>query len=418
MRGVDVSARRSTVRAMSAVQSSSERSKPWWLLPGGAIVAGLLLSIPFWSSELDLRIAGQVHAWNEGQGGGEMARWWWLVPYHLPGVLVLTLGLGAVWAVVGGLLQPTRGWLRPGLYILLVLAVGCGGITNLLLKEHWGRPRPRETVQLGGAWDYRSPWDKGVAGRGKSFPCGHATVPAIGFALWLLWRRRRPGLARWSLAGGGVLTVWVAAARLAAEAHWLSDVLWAVVVMVAVSALLHRLLGIGDLPVVGLAQRRRLPWPVLAGGALTACALAGAILWTTPFFREFTMRSDRAAIGSGPWRLEVQADVAEVLIELRPGARQALVVEGEVQGLGLPGARIQRRYTCGGGVARLEIQTIGRMSTQSASLRLIVDPADLATIDVQVGSGDVVVRGPPEAAHVAVSAVSRTGVVSLPGGWR
>jgi lipid A 4'-phosphatase len=396
--------------------SDIERDRRWWLLPTGALAVGLLLTIPFWLGDLDVRVAHAVQAWNDGQGGDQEDRWWWLVPYYLPTVLSLGFGLAAVGAVVGGLLRPQRGWLRPGIYLMLVMAVGIGLITNLVLKDHWGRPRPRDTVQFGGGWDYLAPWDKGTAGRGKSFPCGHATVPALGFAVWLLWRRRRPVLARWSLAGGAVLTAWVAAARMLAQAHWLSDVLWAVVVMIVVPALLHRLLLTAPETERGPPLLRP-RWPVLAGGGAMAVALVCAVLLATPFFREFDVRSDRQAIGPGPWRLEVVADVAEVTIELRPGAAHTLAIDGEVQGFGMPGVKIQRRYVCGDGVARVELAVNGLLSEHSASLRLVVDPADLAAIDVRVGSGDVVVHGPQAVSHIAVAATTRAGAVRLPEGW-
>lgn len=234
----------------------------WWLLPAGAIVLGLLLTVPFWQGDLDLRVAQAVQAWNDAQGGDQEDRWWWLVPYYLPMVLSLGFALAAVGAVVGGLLRPERGWLRPGIYLAVVMVVGIGAVTNLVLKDQWGRPRPRDTVHFGGSWDYLAPWQKGPAGRGKSFPCGHATVPALGFALWLLWRRRRPALARWTLGGAVVLTVWVAAARMLAQAHWLSDVLWAVVLMVTIPALLHRLLLATPAVERGPPQTR-LRWPAI-----------------------------------------------------------------------------------------------------------------------------------------------------------
>lgn len=392
------------------------REERWWLLPAWTIALGLLLTIPFWFGDLDVRVALAVLAWDDGHGGDQEIRWWWLAPYYLPTVLSLGLGLAAVGAVIGGLLRPERGWLRPGLYLMLVMVVGIGVVTNVVLKDHWGRPRPRDTVQLGGSWDYLVPWDKGTAGRGKSFPCGHATVPALGFALWLLWRRRRPGLAAWSLAGGAVLTAWVAAARMVAQAHWLSDVLWSVVIMIVVPALLHRLL-------LHAPESERGPrptwrrWPVLVGGGAVTVVLVSAVLLATPFFREFDVRSDRQAIGPGPWRLEVVADVAAVTIELRSNAAHALVVHGEVQGFGMPGVKVQRRYVCGDGVARVELAVAGLVSEHSASLRLIVDPTDLAAIDVRVGSGDVVVQGPPAASHIAVAATTRAGEVRLPEGW-
>jgi lipid A 4'-phosphatase len=394
-----------------------ERNAPWWRLPTGVLLLGLLLTVPFWCSDLDVRIALAVQAWNDGLGGDQARRWWWQLPYYLPAVLSLGLGLGALAAVVGGLLRPERGWLRPSLFLLLSMALGCGLVTNLVLKDHWGRPRPRDTVQLGGGWEYHVPWEKGTAGRGKSFPCGHATVPALGFALWLLWRRRRPGLARWSLAAGAVLTAWVAAARMVAQAHWLSDVLWAVVVMVVVPALLHRLLLTAPELARGPPQHR-LRWPVLVGGGVAAAGLVCAVLLATPFFREVEVRSSRAAIGPGPWRLEVVADVAEVTVELRPGADRAVTVDGEVQGFGMPWTTVTRRFSCGDGVARLDLAVAGLITEHSASLHLVVDPADLAAIEVQVGTGDVVVQGPSEASHIAVTAMTREGEVRLPQGWR
>lgn len=224
---------------------AARRTDRWWLLPLGACLAGLVLTVPFWLSDLDVRVAVWVRNWVAGDGDPSR-RWWSAIAHHLPSVLTGVFGLGAIASIVAGLLDTGRGTLRPGLFVLLSLAVGCGLVTNALLKDRTGRPRPRDTVHLGGAWEYRPPWDLGVPGRGKSFPCGHATVPAMGFSLWLLWRRRRPRLAWWSLTGGAVLTAYVAAARMVVGAHWLSDVLWTLVVMVVVPAMLHRwLLGGG-----------------------------------------------------------------------------------------------------------------------------------------------------------------------------
>lgn len=205
----------------------------WWLLPAGVLALGLLLSIPFWTGDLDLRVAGLVQAWNEAHGGAEQDRWWWLLPYRLPGMLVVGLVLGSVVAMV-------RGQWRAGIYVLLVLLLGCGLLVNLVLKDGWGRPRPRQVEQFGGAMSYLPPWRMGEPGTGKSFPSGHVAVPAACTCLWLLWRRRRPRLAGWCLGLSLALAAWIGAARMLALGHWLSDVLWSVVLMVVVAALLHR----------------------------------------------------------------------------------------------------------------------------------------------------------------------------------
>jgi hypothetical protein len=37
-----------------------------------------------------------------------------------------------------------------GLFILLSVILGPGLLVNLVFKDHWGRPRPRQVVALGG----------------------------------------------------------------------------------------------------------------------------------------------------------------------------------------------------------------------------------------------------------------------------
>ncbi len=217
------------------------REVPWWILPAGVLLLGLLLSIPFWLTDLDVQVARLVQAWNLDHGGAQQDAWWWRLPYQLPTVLVAAMILGALTAIIRGLRRRSSDLVRQGVYVLLVLTLGCGVLVNVILKDHWGRPRPRDTVAFGGSEAYVPPWII-TDGNGKSFPSGHVAVPAATLGLWMLWRRRRPRLARWCLAGSLMLTAWVGAVRMLALGHWLSDVLWATVLMFVVAALLHRLL--------------------------------------------------------------------------------------------------------------------------------------------------------------------------------
>lgn len=220
---------------------SSEMSQQrWWLLPVGVLGLGLLLTVPFWTGDLDLRVAHWVQTWNDARGGNQEDQWWWRLPYLLPPLVTVAAVIGGLIAVISGIRRQASSSLRAGLYLLLVLGLGCGVLVNVILKDHWGRPRPRDTIELGGNRSYLPPWCLGIAGYGKSFPSGHVAVPALGIALWLLWRRHRPLLARWSLAGGLALTIWVGAGRILAQGHWLSDVLWSLVLMTVVAAVLHR----------------------------------------------------------------------------------------------------------------------------------------------------------------------------------
>lgn len=202
-----------------------------WVVAVAILVAAAAATALIAWGDADRGLATAVAAWNEARGGKVQDRWWWLLPYHLPGVLVAAVACGVVVAW-------WRGARRQAAYVALVLALGSGLLVNAILKDHWGRPRPRDTVGLGGDQAYRQPWQPG--GEGRSFPSGHVTVPALAIALWLLWRRNRPWLAGWTLVGGLALCIWIGAARVLSGAHWLSDLVWALAVMAALAALLYR----------------------------------------------------------------------------------------------------------------------------------------------------------------------------------
>lgn len=376
---------------------------------------GVLLTLPFWLSDLDLRVAHALLAWNHAQGGHEDRRWWWVLAYHLPPVLAVLLGGGGLLAIAIGLWKPQLASFRPGLYIVLVLALGSGLISNAVLKDHWGRPRPRDTVGLGGSWEYRAPWDKGVAGRGKSFPCGHATVPAALLALWLLWRRSRPRWAGAALAATIALTAYVSAARMVEQAHWLSDVLWAIVIMACVALVLHRWLIAA--PPSWLVDPARLPrGPVLAACAVGLGALAGAALLATPFYREIALRADREQLGSGGWELALSAPEGAIEIALQPGVSPTLTIEGSVRGFGLPTVRVRRDVGSAPGRAWAHLAIEGLTSEQVAQLRIVADPAQLSALRVASDAADIIITAPPQLPQPALQ-LRTTGRLRLPEGW-
>lgn len=390
-------------------------SRPWWLAPLCVVGAGLLLTIPFWTGDLDLAAARWLADWNAAQGGHEEQRWWWVLAYHLPPWLALAIGLGASAAMVHGLRRPGSGAFRPGLFVLLVLIIGSGLVSNAILKDHWGRPRPRDTAALGGAWEYRAPWHKGVAGRGKSFPCGHATVPAALIAFWLLWRRTRPRLAWAAFAACLALTAYIGLSRMLEQAHWLSDVWWAMVIMALTALLLHRLLIAA--PPAWLTDPARWPRaPALAAIAVAMLGLGGAALLATPFYRELAFSAGADELGPGPWRLEVEAADGAVTIDLVPGRQPALAVEGSARGFGLPTVRVRREARAEAGLARVQIAIEGLTSERVVQLRLAADPAQLAGIRIDGADTDVLIHAPPAVPPPALALRTR-GRVQLPAHW-
>ncbi len=120
-----------------------------------------------------------------------------------------------------------RHWRRSGAFLVLLLALGPGLLVNVVFKDHWGRPRPREIVQFGGQKQFLQPWQRGVAGQGRSFPSGHASAAFYMMSPFFIYRRNNKRLARLWLIGGLTFGVLMSIARITQGGHFLSDNLWA-----------------------------------------------------------------------------------------------------------------------------------------------------------------------------------------------
>ena len=133
------------------------------------------------------------------------------------GVIIL---LGSIWR------KSWCRWRRAALYWALVLALGPGLVVNAIFKDFYGRPRPSQVVEYGGAMSFHQVWAPGEPGKGKSFPCGHASVGFYFMAGYFYWWRKNPSKARRWLLIGVAAGLAVGFIRVARGAHWFSDVLW------------------------------------------------------------------------------------------------------------------------------------------------------------------------------------------------
>jgi membrane-associated phospholipid phosphatase len=132
---------------------------------------------------------------------------------------------------------------RVTLFLLSSLALGPGLLVNLILKDHWGRPRPVAIEAFGGSAPYVEVWRMtGYCARNCSFVAGEASS-----AIWLTalafvvpHRYRLPVLL--------VTAIFALAAslnRIAFGGHFLSDVLLSWGLTALVIAILYRLILAG-----------------------------------------------------------------------------------------------------------------------------------------------------------------------------
>ena len=126
-------------------------------------------------------------------------------------------------------------------YLFLVLILGAGVIVNVALKDNFGRARPRDIVQFGGAGHYTPPFViSGECTRNCSFSSGEAAGGFFGLALALALSRRRALLV--AAAGFGAI---VSFCRIASGAHFFSDTVVSFFVMLIVADVLHHYLVLG-----------------------------------------------------------------------------------------------------------------------------------------------------------------------------
>lgn len=204
----------------------------------------LLSLVPFWISQwhLDFQMSHVFYHPACSPSG-------WLLDCHplykalfyssvpLVSGVILLAGLGVVfWRPKT--LSHKRVRLRIA-YFVIVFVLGSGLVVNAIFKENWGRPRPVQTVDFGGAAQYAPPGKLVLHSDGKSFPSGHSSVGFSFLALWFLWRQQRPTWALWGLGSGLLLGYAVGLARMAAGAHYLSDVIWSGWMMAMVAWLVY-----------------------------------------------------------------------------------------------------------------------------------------------------------------------------------
>jgi membrane-associated PAP2 superfamily phosphatase len=158
-------------------------------------------------------------------------------------VVITLLVLPAVLAILGKLIWPRRRMLieaRAAVFLIATLALGPGLLTNVVLKDHWGRARPIDVRQFGGDYRFTSWWDpRGDCPDNCSFIAGEPSG-----AFWTLAPAALAGPELLPLAYGAALAfgVGIGALRIAAGAHFFSDVVFAGVFMYLLIWLVHGLI--------------------------------------------------------------------------------------------------------------------------------------------------------------------------------
>jgi membrane-associated PAP2 superfamily phosphatase len=326
--------------------------RSWWLpelvaLAASAVAAAVLFLV----TRLDIETVRPFYRPELAEPWAVASRLGWRILYHsTPFITGSLVACGGV-LLIAGLAQGRGSRARlHGLFVLLCVVVGPGLIVNAILKDHWGRPRPREIRELGGGAAYIQPLVPSGS-HGASFPCGHCSVGFLYGVGWWVWRRSRPRRAAASLGVGLSLGMLLGVGRMAAGGHFLSDAVWAGWISFATAHVLYyyvlRIPAREDAlaPAAPAATRLRLGGKAIAAICVFAAAgLAGGVLWSWRYV-DLTARLPLSAFPEAPEQVEIVADELDVELHLiDPGARQ-VECSGDVHGFGFPGSRIEAGWS-------------------------------------------------------------------------
>ena len=310
--------------------------KKW---PDFVIPAALLLifTLLFRFTELDIRLQKFFYDENLGWYLKDMPLWRNLFYYgSLPG-LILTLA--SVVALSASFWSARYYRLRKkALFIIICLALGPGLLVNVVLKDHWGRPRPRYVQQFGGESAFEYVCQEGFQGEGKSFPCGHCSIGFFLLTPYFIFRRSHK---RWAMAflmlgtGYGLL---MGIARMIAGGHFASDAIWAGGIVYLVGAGTYYALGLhrNDRPPSKPIPVKNRKLSVTISIIVFHVIIAGMLL-ATPYLSQktygFKTQSDRLENYE-----EIAINLQHANLSLHPG--DSLLMNWDIQGFGFPGSRV------------------------------------------------------------------------------
>jgi lipid A 4'-phosphatase len=380
------------------------RRGAWRLEAASLLVMSIVAALLFGFTRLDIAAARWFYSPDAADHWPLGREFPWRELYRAAPWITASLVIGAFALLAFGHTSARRRWRAYAVFLLLDVVLSAGLLGNALLKDHWEHPRPRDLVEFGGPLHYVPPPLIGHEG-GASFPCGHCTVGFLYGAGWWIWKRRRPARAAASLGAGLALGSLLGVGRMAAGAHFLSDIVWSALLAFGVSHLLyHHVLRIGDgAPDAGEPVRATSVVATLGGAAVLVA------LFAAPHGTLLTARLPLASLHPAPQILEVVADRADVSIVLFDGPAAELAIDGELHGFGLPWSRLGTRLELVSEPPvrlRYRIEARGWLTDVDGAATLRVPAAAFERVIVRVGRGNIRVADRTRARGASAGAVA------------
>ena len=214
---------------MPSIRNLSHSQSGYYLVRGILLIFLLifiLVGLTFWgeANNFDLRFSSEYFTDEKQWFLAKSPPWIWLYEYGvIPGIFLSIISF-LTW--IFSHTKKKLAILRPYLLICaLTPIIASALLVNVVLKDHTGRPRPREIKQFSGNWEYLPALQIGIPGRGHSFPCGHCSIAftlTSGIVFWRLSRK----FAILSLSLGLIYGILMSLARIVQGGHFITDAMW------------------------------------------------------------------------------------------------------------------------------------------------------------------------------------------------
>ena len=278
---------------------------------------------------------------------------------------------------------------KASMVLVFTIIVGPGLVINLLLKDHTGRPRPREITEFGGTEKFICICQNGATNEGKSFPCGHCSM---GFYLaipYLFLRNRKKILAYSVLALGVGYGIIIGIARMMAGGHFASDVLWAGLIVWLVALCGYYLFRADkpiEIPIQSSSdQKKKARRITLVTGILLPVITVGLML-ATPYIssKEFHLTNAEFA----------RTRPSVILFDLgnstvRIMADTAFRLDYKVNAFGFPNSKVRGHWTTGD-TCRYVFETMGWFTELTNDVKLKIPLASTCTFLIRINKGRII----------------------------
>jgi len=321
-----------------------ERKKLWLSELIILVILWIFTFFLFFFTDLDIEIMN--HFYIDGKWPVQYQPLWSFF-YHAAPIFAGIIAIGSISFIIFASINSKFTKFRiHALFVLLSLALGTGLTVNAILKDHWGRPRPRQIKEFNGNYNYTKPFVIGNETEGKSFPCGHSSVGFTYGVLWFIFRRKNKYIAATSLFVAITLGTLIGIGRMAAGGHFPSDVVWSGLIPFAISFFLYYF--ILNIPLREEIAEKTTYKPVTFGikqmavyGCLAGVAIFSVLL-ATPYKRDINYKikefSENATL---PAVLSLEIEKADIMIDFDKNQSEPIKINGDATGFGLPWSKIR-----------------------------------------------------------------------------